>query len=60
MTNALNKFGLSVKNFLKSEDGPTAVEYAVMVALIIIFCLTAIGNLGGAVEGRFNEIAGSL
>jgi pilus assembly protein Flp/PilA len=31
-----------VKTFLKSEDGPTAVEYAVMLALIVIVCLTAI------------------
>ena len=32
--------------FLKQEDGPTAVEYAVMLALIIVVCLTAIGTLG--------------
>ena len=32
-----------VQRFLVSEDGPTAVEYAVMLALIVIVCLTAIG-----------------
>jgi pilus assembly protein Flp/PilA len=32
--------------FLKREDGPTAVEYAVMLALIVVVCLTAISNLG--------------
>ena len=32
--------------FLKKEDGPTAVEYAVMLALIIVVCLTAITNIG--------------
>jgi pilus assembly protein Flp/PilA len=32
--------------FLKNEDGPTAVEYAVMLALIIVVCITAITTLG--------------
>ena len=36
----------SVKKFLASEDGPTAVEYAVMLALIVIVCLTAIQAIG--------------
>ena len=38
-----------VKNmvsFLKAEDGPTAVEYAVMLALIVVVCLTAIQAIG--------------
>ena len=34
------------RQFLASEDGPTAVEYAVMLALIIIVCLTAITAVG--------------
>jgi pilus assembly protein Flp/PilA len=40
------KFANSVKKFLVSEDGPTAVEYAVMLALIVIVCLTAIQAIG--------------
>jgi pilus assembly protein Flp/PilA len=32
--------------FLTEEDGPTAVEYAVMMALIIVVCLVAIGSVG--------------
>ena len=35
-----------LKRFLQEEDGPTAVEYAVMLALIIVVCLVAIGTLG--------------
>jgi len=35
-----------LQRFLTSEDGPTAVEYAVMLALIVIVCLTAITTLG--------------
>ncbi len=45
-----------VQRFLVSEDGPTAVEYAVMLALIIIVCLTAIGSLGTAAANKFNDI----
>lgn len=50
----------SVKKFLKSEDGPTAVEYAVMLALIVIVCLTAIRAVGTSAKDRFNEIATEL
>ena len=60
MTDAMNKFGLSVKRFLKNEDGPTAVEYAVMVALIIVFCLGSIRVLGTAVSTEFTDIAGEF
>lgn len=35
----------AVVNFLKREDGPTAIEYAVMLALIIVVCLAAICRL---------------
>jgi len=49
----MNRFLNRAKTFLKSEDGPTATEYAVMLALIIIVCLTIIGQLGGTVEGIF-------
>jgi pilus assembly protein Flp/PilA len=33
-------------NFLKNEEGPTAVEYAVMLALIIVVCVAAVTTLG--------------
>lgn len=46
-----------VKTFLKSEDGPTAVEYAVMLALIVIVCLTAIQAIGTNANATFNSIA---
>lgn len=51
---------LSVKKFLKSEDGPTAVEYAVMLALIVIVCLTAIKAVGTNAAARFNQIKDNL
>jgi len=49
-----------VQRFLVSEDGPTAVEYAVMLALIIIVCLTAITQLGQKVNNTFMEVKNAL
>jgi len=46
----------SVRKFLVSEDGPTAVEYAVMLALIIIVCLTAIQAIGNNAKTTFAGI----
>ena len=49
-----------VKRFLASEDGPTAVEYAVMLALIIVVCLTAISAIGDNASSTFQTIADSI
>ena len=51
---------IKLKRFLTSEDGPTAVEYAVMLALIIIVCLVSIQTLGTNANTTFNNIAGSM
>jgi pilus assembly protein Flp/PilA len=53
----MKNFASKVNRFLKSEDGPTAVEYAVMLALIIIVCLTAITAVGTQAAAQFNNIA---
>jgi pilus assembly protein Flp/PilA len=42
--------------FLKNEDGPTAVEYAVMLALIIVVCITAITALGSNANNTFSYV----
>jgi pilus assembly protein Flp/PilA len=44
-------------NFLRTEDGPTAVEYAVMLALIIVVCIGAITTIGKNANGVFNNVA---
>ena len=49
-----------VHRFLVSEDGPTAVEYAVMLALIVIVCLTAIGTIGTNANTTFTDVGASL
>ncbi len=56
----MNMLAQKVQRFLVSEDGPTAVEYAVMLALIIIVCLTAITSLGTTAASKFNEIKDSV
>ena len=49
-----------VQRFLVSEDGPTAVEYAVMLALIVIVCLTAIRSIGTNASVTFQGVADQL
>ena len=53
----MRKFSQHLVNFLKNEDGPTAVEYAVMLALIIVVCITAITALGTNASKTFNTVA---
>lgn len=47
-----------ITDFLRAEDGPTAVEYAVMLALIIVVCLTAVTTLGKNASETFSNVAG--
>jgi pilus assembly protein Flp/PilA len=49
-----------VVSFLKREDGPTAVEYAVMLALIIVVCITAITALGTNANKTFTNVSTSM
>ena len=46
-----------VQQFLHDESGPTAVEYAVMLALIIVVCITAITTLGNNANSTFSNVA---
>ncbi len=55
----MKNFANSVKRFLVSEDGPTAVEYAVMLALIVIVCLTAIQAIGTNANAKFGQVQNS-
>jgi pilus assembly protein Flp/PilA len=49
------RFYQSLKRFLRAEDGPTAVEYAVMLALIIVVCVSAITALGTNADQVFTN-----
>ena len=46
--------------FLKREDGPTAVEYAVMLALIIVVCIAAITTLGSNANSTFSFVGSAI
>ena len=56
----MNILVVKVQRFLVSDDGPTAVEYGVMLALIIAVCAAVIGQLGKAVSGTFSSVSSSL
>ena len=53
----MNTWFASLERFLREEDGPTAVEYAVMLALIIVVCITAITALGTNASSTFANVA---
>jgi len=53
----MRNVGRAVLSFLQREDGPTAVEYAVMLALIIVVCITAITAMGSNANKTFSNVA---
>ena len=56
----MKSLAMKMHRFLVSEDGPTAVEYAVMLALIVIVCLTAISSIGSSASETFQQVADSI
>jgi pilus assembly protein Flp/PilA len=50
----------NLQRFLADEDGPTAVEYAVMLALILVACITIVTTLGTSVSRTFSRVNGAL
>ena len=53
----LGRFARRAVAFLKKEDGPTAVEYAVMLALIIVVLVAAISNIGSTTSETYNNVS---
>jgi len=49
-----------LKRLLREEDGPTAVEYAVMLALILVACLGAVNSMANATADSFDTSAEEL
>ena len=56
----MTKLTRGVVEFLKREDGPTAVEYAVMLALIIVVCIAAITTLGSNANSTFSFVGSAI
>jgi len=56
----MRQFAKNVVKFLKAEDGPTAVEYAVMLALIIVACIATVTALGNNANNTFQIVKNAL
>jgi pilus assembly protein Flp/PilA len=56
----MKSFANKVRRFMVSEDGPTAVEYAVMLALIVVVCLGTIATIGTNANSTFTSVAQKL
>jgi pilus assembly protein Flp/PilA len=56
----MRRFQHFVSEFLRREDGPTAVEYAVMLALIIVVCIAAITTLGKNADNTFIAVGNAI
>ena len=56
----VSRFVSRLVRFVKSEDGPTAVEYAVMLSLIIVVCITAIKVLGTNANSTFTTVGNTI
>lgn len=57
MLSLLSRVARPFFNFARDESGPTAVEYAVMLALIVVVCITAISTLGSNASNTFSNVA---
>jgi pilus assembly protein Flp/PilA len=53
----MGKWYEKLAQFVRAEDGPTAVEYAVMLALIVVVCLVAITALGTNANAVFSDVS---
>lgn len=49
------EFRTSIMRFLRSDDGPTSVEYCVMIGFILLVCIAAITNIGTTTSGSFQR-----
>lgn len=56
----MKNFADSIARFLKEEDGPTAVEYAVMLALIVVVCLGTVTFIGNSANEKFDEVGQAI
>lgn len=54
------RFRLAIRTSLTDEAGPTAVEYAVMLALILVACITIVATLGTRVSTTFSKVNTTL
>jgi len=56
----IQSFAQPVRDFLVSEDGPTAVEYAVMLGLIVMVCIVAVSSVGSKTCSLFTSASSKM
>jgi pilus assembly protein Flp/PilA len=56
----MNTLTSSIRNFLTSEDGPTAVEYAVLVGLIVVAIVAVVAAMAQSISGTFSTVSSTL
>jgi pilus assembly protein Flp/PilA len=56
----MNALACCTLRFIKSEDGPTAVEYAIMMALIIVVCILAISTMGSNSSNTYTYVGNKV
>jgi pilus assembly protein Flp/PilA len=56
----MSRISSHLYRFLASEDGPTAVEYAVILALILVACITIITTLGQSISSTFGTVNSTM
>lgn len=56
----MRQVGSALRRFLESEDGPAAVEYEIMTALIVVLCMNIISVLGTTTSSTFSKVNSAL
>jgi len=56
----MSRFRSFLLGFVQGEEGPTAVEYAVMLALIIVVCITAVATLGSNSSNTYTYVGSKV
>ena len=56
----LTKINAGAKRLIKNKDGASAIEYAIIVAMVALVLFTMVTPMGTAVKARFNEIVSAL
>jgi pilus assembly protein Flp/PilA len=56
----MRRLGKFLLELLRAEDGPSAIEYAVLMALVVVVCLSAISIVGNKAKTTFTRVANSI
>jgi pilus assembly protein Flp/PilA len=60
MSNTLLKLYIKFQGLKNDQEGQDLVEYAMLVALIALVCISGVSKIAGAITTTFSEISASL